>query len=59
MGFQNVGVDSIVAMGYPIHRGFVVKTTETDFLFEEIASDFLESYALVALNEAVNDLPAL
>lgn len=58
MGFRNVGVDSIVAMQCPIHRGFVVKTTEMEFLSEEIASDFLESYNLVASNEAVNGLPA-
>lgn len=37
---QNVREDAIVAMQYKIHRGFVVKTTETEFLYEWTASDF-------------------
>lgn len=37
----------------------MVKTTETEFLSEYIASDFLESYNLVASNETINGLTAL
>lgn len=38
---QNVREDAIVAMQYKMHGGFVVKTTETEFLYEWTASDFL------------------
>lgn len=34
LGLQNVRVDSIVVMQCKIHRGFVVKTTEMEFLSE-------------------------
>lgn len=33
-GLQNVRVDSVVAMQCKIHKGFVVKTTEMEFLSE-------------------------
>ena len=58
LGLQNVKVDCTVVMQCEIHRGFVVETTETEFLSEQIASDFLESYNLVAFNETINALPA-